>query len=246
MHELLTKYYLRLALLVALSAAALWALVALFGFTGLEAAGADATAAALGLVICFLVAFLAVVLGCGVYDVWRGAEAETALETALWAAPVQRERIGFVLMCGGLLLLVSAATGSIAQPGWPAISALLLFGGGGVLVVSALRDDLGPDRPFHQHLRKKAQQRREAEKREAEKRKAEERAAEEQKSEADDDESNGGDENHDADERDGAAPDTDREAEANEDSEGEQAPAGEAEEPESTRQADARKKAEEE
>lgn len=162
MNELLTKHYLRLALAVALSAAALWALVVLFGFTSLEAGDADTTAAALGLVICFLVTFLTAVLACGVYDVWRGTKAEEALETALWAAPVQRERIGFVLMAGSLLLLVSTATGAIVQPVWPALSGILLFGGGLVLVGFALRDDLGPSRPFHRHLQKKEAQRRKA------------------------------------------------------------------------------------
>lgn len=179
MNELLTKHYLPLALVVALSAAALWALVVLFGFTSLEAGSADTTAAALGLVICFLVTFLVAVLASGVYDVWRGTKAEEALETALWAAPVQRERIGFVLMAGSLLLLVNAATGAIAQPLWPALSGILLFGGGLVLVGTALQDEVGPDRPFHRHLQKKEAKRREAQRRKAEAKQAEEQADEE-------------------------------------------------------------------
>lgn len=173
MNELLTKYYLQLALGVAFLAAALWALVALFGFTSLEATGADATAAALGLVICFLVTFMAAVLGSGVYDGWRGRTVEEAPETVLWAAPVQRERMGFALMAGSLLLLVSAATGAIAQPLWPALSGILLFGGGLVLVGSALQDAVGPDRPFHQHLNKKEAERKDAQRKKAEKEKRE-------------------------------------------------------------------------
>ena len=174
MRELLTKYYLQLALMLAFGAAALWSLVVLFGFTSLETAGADATAAALGLVICFLVVFLSVVLACGAYDVWRGAKAEEALETAIWAAPVQRERLGFVLMAGGLLLLVSGATGTTGTPGWPAISGVLLFAGGAMLVGSALRDEVGPSRPFHQHLKRKKAEQAAVRRREAEKEKAEE------------------------------------------------------------------------
>ena len=163
MNQLLTKYYLQLSLGLAFSAAALWTLVVLFGFTSLEASGADATAAALGLVVCFLVVFLAAVLVSGFYDVWRGTRAEEALETALWAAPVQRERLGFVLLAGSLLLLVSGATGTLTQPAWLAISSVLLFGGGLMLVGSALRDEVGPARPFHRHLKRKEAQRKEAE-----------------------------------------------------------------------------------